>query len=81
MDELEIYNNFNIQNNINNSTSSQHGGGSNNILNKDFAKIIAENIEENNNIRKMIELSLCIYKQLNDFNINNTKQIIKELNK
>ena len=81
MNELEIYDNFDIQNRINNNKGYQSGGGNNNVINNDFTSTIIENIEENNNIRKNIELSLCIYKQLSNFNTVNTKKIINELKK
>ena len=80
MNELEIYNNFDIQNQIyNNKSNQQTGGGNNDILNEDYITVISKNIAENNTIRKNIELNLCIYKQLNDTNKIYAKEIINKI--
>ncbi len=48
--------------------------------NTDNYNSIIKNINDNNNTRKQIELSLCIYKQLNNYNINNVKNIVSKIN-
>ena len=87
LNELDIYNHFDEQERVNSNiqTNIQNGGNGNsenvNVVNQDYITEIMNNINENNNIRKNIELSLCIHKQLNNYNKKNVKNIVNKLNK